>query len=279
LADDWPIVVVLDHPAIPKISLAPEKDALFISLNDWLGLHQMIRSTIGIIDYVRRALASGIDVLLGEESQRYEQLAAADAKWAGEIPTGVPALPYSPLGPSERLAAAFFDELIEKVADPNGSTGWHPEDYLRIVEQLDQVAILMRVHVGEKMIAAFGSMVEARSIKSFWVGDRESGARLCFLYDYFDAEFHGQDGEHFENWIRYYGLFRHHQAVDAGADPEIPTLAVGVLHSPANGSRNVYVFLQGLNQPQLPADVTAFCEAQFGILTGDAVIAPRIQQC
>ena len=134
---DWPIVVVIDHPSVPRVTIGSSDEALFISLNDWLNLHTMVRSTSGIIEYIQRALGSGIAVPLGHERDRYRELATADIAWASAVSTGVPRLLAEPLEPSERLAADFFDELVEKVADPEGSTGWSPDEYLHVIEHLD----------------------------------------------------------------------------------------------------------------------------------------------
>ena len=56
--EDWPIVVVLHHPKAPRITLVPSVDTLYLTFEDWLGLHSLIRSTHGLISYVRRALAA-----------------------------------------------------------------------------------------------------------------------------------------------------------------------------------------------------------------------------
>jgi len=273
-ADDWPIVVVIDYPSVPLVTLGSLDEALFISLNDWLNLHAMVRSTIGIIDYVHRALGSGIAVPLGRESDRYRELATADAAWASAISTGVPRLLGEPLEPPARLAADFFDELMEKVADPEGSAGWSPDEYLYVIEQLDAMPIGMRVHIGQKMVATFRAMSKARSRRSFFFGDRESGARLCFLYDYFDPKTHEPDGSYFLVQTAAYGVLRHHHAMEVGWDPDIPTLTIGVLHDPDRGRRYSFALFQGAAVPSLPSDVRATLEAEYGIFTGREVVRP-----
>lgn len=70
---DWPIVVIIDHPANPRVAFPPSSDTVYLSRDDWLGLHMMIRSTVGLISYVRRAIRTDLSVPLGQESQRYQE--------------------------------------------------------------------------------------------------------------------------------------------------------------------------------------------------------------
>src|SRR6266508_1496636 len=64
-AQDWPIVVVIDHPLDPPVVFKGSSDTLYLSLDDWLGVHSMIPSPRGVIAYVHRALATGRTIPLG----------------------------------------------------------------------------------------------------------------------------------------------------------------------------------------------------------------------
>lgn len=269
-AHDWPIVVVLSHPLSPPVSFGISLDTLHLSLEDWLGLHTMIRSSQGLIAYVRRALESGTTVPLGHESARYAQLAAADAAWAGQSPTSVPLLPSQPLQGEDRFAADLFSELIEKVADPT-SIGWNPEQYLRIVERLDRKPTLVRVKLGRRMIARFEEMVRERGRRSFFSMDSDSGERLCVLYDYDHAESANPTDHTFDSLLLAYTTLRHLQATESGAQASAGTLGVGVLHHPRDGRRYSFVLIES-DPPRLPPDLRRSLEADFGIFDGSGIV-------
>ncbi len=273
-AKNWPIVVVLDHRNAPPVTFLDSADILFISYADWRELHELIRSTVGVIDYVERALSSGISVALGLESRRYRALAAADSAWAEEIPTGVPILPAGRMAAADRQAADFFDELVEKVADSRGAIGWDDQNYLLIVEQLDQVPVGTRARLGTKLIATLEKVSPRQPSHGFWYGDRQSSARLCFRCELFERTTHGPDGEDFLITLTSYCALRHSQAIEAGWNPEVPTLAIGLLHDPMKGTRYVFASLRGDDLPCLPDDVREALERQYGVFTGDAVVVP-----
>lgn len=114
---DRPGVVILNHPTIAPVTLETTTDTLYISLTDWLDLHRMVRSTAGVITYVRRALACGLSVPLGREADRYRALAQADLE-AGSSLTSFPTLPPIGLTEQDLWHAALFDDLVERVSDP-----------------------------------------------------------------------------------------------------------------------------------------------------------------
>lgn len=274
--DDWPIVVILDHPRNPSVTFGASPNTLFLSLTDWQQLHSLVRSTAGLINYVRRALTSGVKVPLGAESGRYQNLAKADAVYASPSPTMVPILPSRPLHPKDRRYADLFDDLITKVADPDGATGWDEEQYLWIVEHLDRTPVLVRARLGAKMEQTFLSMIQHQARRSFFQMDRESGARFAFLYDYDSGEPDGEyfpDGEFIAPKIAAYGALRQHQALEAGCPPESATLAVGVLHNPTRGRRYQFAFFQGA-PPDLPEDLRSQLQEEYGIFDGTTIRPP-----
>src|SRR4051812_44601212 len=61
--DDWPAVVIIEHGSAPDVALEHDARTAFMSLEDWLHLHFRLRSTAAVIDYVERALKSGINRL------------------------------------------------------------------------------------------------------------------------------------------------------------------------------------------------------------------------
>ncbi len=269
-ASDWLSVVILDHPGAASVSFPPSVDTLFISLNDWLNLHRMVRSTAGVVTYVRRALASGLAVPLGQEANRYKQLAAADLAACDSI-TAFPTLPPIKLGDREKVHVALVDDLIEKVADRENS-GFDPEHYLQIVEQLDGIPLIGRVRLGAMMERTLRAMHQAKGRRSFMSTDSNSGGvysgdRLGFVYDYYDFETHGIGGQRFTMDVSLYAMLRQQQALEAGADPASATLAVGLLHHPQLGNKYQFAWVSG-TPPQMPADIRANLEDVYGIFDG-----------
>jgi hypothetical protein len=124
-ASSWASVVIVDHPSDPEVMLPPTPNTLYISVNDWRNLHRWLRSTWGVIGYMRRAVDSGVDVALGREQDRYEVLAEADLHALGSL-TSFPTLPPYRIAGAEAWDAALFEDLIERLADPEGATGWAP---------------------------------------------------------------------------------------------------------------------------------------------------------
>jgi hypothetical protein len=268
LEPETPIVVIIDHPLDPEIEPKAHDDTVFISLSDWLGLHFMIRSTAGIIDYVERVLNHDVYVPLGSESQRYSIFASADQGWAraSNSAMSVPQLPSTVLSDEEAFCAAFYDELIDRVADSN-SLGWDAEQYLHIVEHLDVVPTLARVNIGRKMVSTFQAMVNAKARRSFLVSDADKNSRIAVLYDYTEENVDDAMVKLFMARIGSFGVLRHHQAIEAGASPGGSTLAVGILHHPLYGRAAAFGFIKG-KVPSLPAQLRGDLESEFGVWTG-----------
>lgn len=261
-ATTWPVVVIIDHPLSPSAVFEPSSNTLFISSGDWLNLHRMVRSTAGVISYVRRALSSGISVPLGDEATRYGALAEADLQAAGGI-TSFPTLPYGPLSDQELENAALFDDLVDRVADPIGSTGWDSEEYLTIVEQLDRAPLIGRSRIGARMRDRFLEMAKTRASRTFRAFDPSGGDdQLAFLYVYDDGRY-GDDGQRFIAEVACYTALRQHQALDAGANATFATLGIGALHRPDRGRRFAFARFHGRGIA-LPNDVRQSLEARYG---------------
>lgn len=272
-ADDWPIVSVIDHPLDPPVLFEGPPDVLYLSLRDWLELHGMVRSTLGLIAYVDRALGSRLSVPLGREAERYRELAAADLRWAGFSPTAVPVLPPEPLESDDLFAADLYSQLMEMVADST-SLGWDPEHYLRFIERLDRTPTLARVRIGRKMIEAFQEMERTRSRKSFFTMDQDSGAGLAVLYEYDHSPQVDLEDRSFPAHLMAYASLRHAHIVEAGLDPTAGLLAVQVVHHPKQGRRYNFVLIEH-DPPILPHDLRASLEEEFGIFDGARIVAPR----
>jgi hypothetical protein len=268
---NWPVVVIIDHVLEPPITFPSEPNVIYLTLRDWFGLHAMIQSTHGLIAYVRRALTSGIDVPLGQESTRYEQLAETDSSLANASSTSVPVLPGRPLTTDEQFAANLFSDLVDKVAD-SSSLGWDATGYLRIVERLDRVPTLIRVRLGNRMIDRFEAMVRDRDARGFLSVDKDTGARLCVLYDYDESQRADPSDRRFDNPLFAYTSLRHMQAIEAGGDAVAGTLGVGILHHPEDGRRYSFVLIDD-GSIELPGYVRSGLEERFGIFDGRRTVS------
>jgi hypothetical protein len=229
--DDWPIVVVIDHPRNPKLELEAHPDVFYVSLEDWLELHVRIRSSAGLIEYVRRALETGLTPLLGDEQSRYRVLAEADLRWAGLAPGQFPFLPAEPLEGERAIHAALFDDLIPQVVRAEEHEDWKVDRYLAVVTALDRVPTLARLEIGKKMRTTFLEMVDRRATRSFFTLDRVSGDRAGFIYSYTEKD-SPERRSAFAAEVGAYALLRHHHAVEAGYPSEATTLSVGCSTSP-----------------------------------------------
>lgn len=267
-ASKWAAVVIVDHPSEPQVALPPAPNTLYISLNDWRNLHRWLRSTWGVINYVRRAIDSGMEVKLGRELDRYSMLVAADVAASGSL-SSFPSLPPYRIEGTDAWDAALFEDLIERLADPDGATGWDAQQYLWIVEELDRVPPIARIRVGAKMRETFVAMCQARSRRSFMTIDPGNPrARIAFLYDY------DTSGDSAEDWfmaqVAAYGVLRHQHAISAGAEPSSITLAIGVLHHPDRGRRYVFFYVTETDLT-LPEDLRRQMEGEFGVFDGTSV--------
>ncbi len=270
-ASGWPSVIIVDHAADPQVVLPAEPNTLYISVNDWRNLHRWLRSTYGVISYIERAIASGIAVPLGQEQDRYRALAQADLAAPGSL-TSFPTLPPYCIDGDEARDAALFEDLIERLADPVGATGWDADQYLRIVEELDRQAPIARVRLGAKMRKTFLDMRASRQRRSFMTCNPEDPrARIAFLYEYDTSGDPG--GDWFMAKIALYGTLRHRQAIDAGADPSSITLAIGVLHNEEANRRRYVFFYASQTNLAIPADLRPQLEEEFGVFDGKAVRA------
>lgn len=99
---------------------------------------------------------------------------------------------------------------------------------------------------------------------------RDTGARLCVLYDFDHSVDADPTGRTFDALFAAYTTLRHIQAVEAGEEAAAGTLGVGVLHHPREGRRYSFVLLEDTSL-SLPADIRRSLESQFGVFNGKFV--------
>jgi hypothetical protein len=260
--DGWPIVVLIDHPHAPSIELPNEPNLLYMTMRDWMNLHDRLRSTASVIEYTHRALDSGLRPPLGQEHRRYRRLAEADADYATR-PGTLPILPLERPSEEELFAVEFFDELVEKVADP-ANKPWDENNYLHIVELLDSQPILLRASIGTKMMDTFMKVRAEGKARGFGALDRLAGDRLVFYYDVEEGDDLSDLDEHHLADVAAYGALRHIHAFESGAGKETRTLAVGIRHHERFGRRYAFALYEG-PAPPMDARTRRALEADHGI--------------
>ncbi|BAD57227.1 hypothetical protein NFA_23800 [Nocardia farcinica IFM 10152] len=268
----WAGVVIIDQQNVSAIEFPASTDTLYITLDDWLQLHFMIRSTAGIIDYVERALDSGVTVALGDEADRFVALARADLEACTTL-SQFPTLYAGQLSGEEELSVAAVDALVERVADP-ANRGFDPGSYLGIVEQLDRIPIVGRARLGSKMRQTASDVADDGKSRSFIVIDSDLGPglrgnRLAFIYNRFNFLVHGIEGHYFNAEVAGYAATRQLQALRNGADTESGTLAVGVLIDRKLGPRYTFVFISGA--PNIPDEIAVHFASKYGTLDGRSI--------
>ena len=99
--NDWPILVIIDHPKLSPIDRGFQNDVVYFSFADWQALQRRLRLISATLDYVRRIQVSKIHVQLGHESSRYYSFYLADKH---SVAGATAALPYL-------IDTEDFDEL------------------------------------------------------------------------------------------------------------------------------------------------------------------------
>jgi SEC-C motif len=255
----WPAVVLIEHPRAPSnISLDVHANTVFMTVDDWYGLHERLRSTAAVITYVQRALVSGVHPDLGNEVLRYGAHAEADAVAAGG---GYPMLPAASIHGEDETYAAFVDDLIEKVWPQDGPWPWSdPDDYRLVIEALDRIPPAMRADLGRKMFNTLLEVRRTRERRSFFLAHSQFLGRFIFVYDLLD----NVSSE--DQMARLVALtsVRQQEAVESGTSERPGTLGVGVLHDEDQGRQYSFVFSGG--RPAPPTDVRWRVNSVFGVL-------------
>jgi hypothetical protein len=267
-AADWPAVIVVAHPDTPRILLSRHSDTMWITIRDWLGLHERLRSTAAVIGYVNRALSCPMHPLLGEEVFRYDALAKADETAFGG-PDSRPLLPRRSLEGEDQTAALFITDLIEKVWEPDGFHPWtEPEQYRKIVEDLDRIPPGTRADIGRKMWATFSAMLRERQRRSFLFWDGQQGGLFAVVYDRSE---HWGKPESFLGMVASLAQTRLAHAKEALPVAPKFALGVGILHDDDRGRS--YSFAHVETTEGLEPHVRRLIEEDFGVFNGSQVVA------
>lgn len=185
-SSSWPGVVLVDTGATP----VPDgytvdhsnTGCVVLTHDDWLTLHQYVRSTIGVIEYVNRLLDEGVPSPgLGREYERYALLAAADAA-AVRDGGGYPYLPAEPVTPADERFLALFDEWIEKDLNNPEATPAAPDSLRRAIEVIDAVPVSLRVALGQALLDRVRRSFQENRTTSGVLATTGSSDRILFFH-------------------------------------------------------------------------------------------------
>jgi hypothetical protein len=212
-----------------------------MSLADWYGLNTIVRSTAGVIEYIRRALKSDVSVPLGQEARRYAALADVDSGSSGE-PSRVQIVPRQPVtGPDAR-----YLDLVEEWIDADSAAGaiglpWRNPDHYRLaVEQIDRLPALLRVDLGhalERVAEASAAHAGGHSTNCFAPGVGQ------FIV-YADTFERWASGDHVQAYLGALAAVRHEQFTACLPSPR-STVLLGHLTRVDGPAVRTFVFVDG----------------------------------
>jgi hypothetical protein len=242
---------------------------MWITLEDWLGLHERLRSTAAVIGYVTRALASPLHPALGREVDRYDALAAADQSAQGG-PDSVPLLPAYSLEGEDETFSLLITEMIEQSWKPDGFFPWSdPDQYRQIVEDLDRIPPAFRARVGRRMFETYSKMRAGERRRSFTFVDYTQSGIFLFVYD---SSQRWPEPKEFLSMVLALAMTRFAQALESSRSTPRFALGAGVL---VDDSRGVsYSFAHVETADGLEGDIRRLIEEDFGVFNGSTVVAP-----
>lgn len=239
IVEDWPIIVILDHPRTQEVDLGFQDDLVCFTFTDWWHILLRLRSIAATLNYVKRILRDGVHVPLGHEKLRYSSLLLADQRATEGSATSVTYL--ADVEGFDKLGADIFHDVIDKVWPDDGIVPWQSaSEYRSIVEFLDAVPPRIQSEIGRWMLKKRSEIAGGRHIASGLVR-LDFGNRLVFACSHFRR----WSSEH--EWMAQFALLtniRHIQAFESGAPNNTVTLDVGALVEDRSGRRGVaYTFV------------------------------------
>lgn len=225
---DWVGVTIIEHPAPPSdVPVTPQPGVtpvIALLRRDWEFLFDQLRSTHAVVAYLHRI--GGSAPVLGNEPERYYELAAADAaaapgpvdptwKRRGGQPYSVPLLPAAPAGSDDNEAHAMVRIMLEDVATSlTGPDEWEP--WQVVLASLDSLPVGYRTNLGRFLLDALSAVTTAEAgttawrMRTFIVGPEQDqlGFAICSaLTDHTRAAFSA--------WLQ----LRHHERGEMRTSP------------------------------------------------------------
>ncbi|MFI1997072.1 SEC-C domain-containing protein [Actinoplanes sp. NPDC020271] len=158
----WPIIVIVDHPLNPHVTLPTYHDAFCISLPDWYEINRHLRSIHEVLRYVGRVLEHGADVAvpLSHEYDRFSSLVAFE----GTPRMSPRARPWTTFAAVEDAAAVSeYRTLLERTWGPNDELPGFPiDDYREMLDFLDDAPAVAQAFIGRWLVANRSQLRSAR---------------------------------------------------------------------------------------------------------------------
>lgn len=263
VTDDWPIIVVIDHPKCPEVDLGFQPGVLWITFEDWSALQRRLRSTAALINYTRRVLHDELHVPLGSELERYRAMRSADEEAALRSANGVPYLAHS--DQFDALGTDLYHDVIDKVWPDDGVIPWKSADeYRKIVEFLDAVPPHIQSDIGRWFLRKRSEIAKGMPTASGLVL-LEKRDRLVYACSHF-RQWAGA-----KYWLAEFSALtclRHTHDLESGAPEDTITLGVGALVGDGLRSTGVsysFVMLRGREAaPPMPAAMRVRFEWKYG---------------
>jgi hypothetical protein len=267
--DDWPVIVVLEHLAMPELTLDLGPDEFVITFEDWEALSHAVRSVAGLIYYVRRVLDHpDISVPLGHERERFDLMVRADAATDDGGATWAPWLSYAALEDPD--GADMYQHFIDRLWPQGEPLGMQAGDYLHAVEQLDRVPPAIRVELGRHWIGY---------IEATRHGGRRSGTVLLdelTIVMVVKQSNDPSDVRYFQSELGLLAMLRASEVASALGDR--PMLAIGVLSHDGGTDYACLGFENTGVLGPLPEDTAQHVREDFGSLDVSRLTVRRATQ-
>jgi hypothetical protein len=233
----------------PPVMSSPVPTIAVLSA-DWDFLHQVLPSTIAVINYAATRQWQLPSIPLGAEPDVFALLAENEGS-GNPIVIPVAGLPqghwrdvmareprlFSGALPEHRFARVI-DVMVEGAADrdPEFSSTSSPTDYMRIVEFLDRIPMLLRVDVGKAVLDLCQQVGEGGGYK----------ARLFGLpHGLMVALAHSGPRQDRSALLQSLTVARHSQALDSGAPASLLTVGVATEPIPSMGRSHDFFLVSG----------------------------------
>jgi hypothetical protein len=262
--EDWPIIVIVDHPRTPAMDLGFLPGVAWFTFHDWLELQRRLRSTSATIHYVQRIMTDRIHAMLGCEAERYASMSAADEMAARGSHSEGPYLAHPQ--DFDDLGTDLFHDVLNKVWPHDGVIPWKcAGEYRVIVEFLDNIPPDVQSRVGRWFLEK-RRQVATGSRQASGLALLERRDRLVYACS---QARHWNSAHDWHCEITLLAALRHKQALESGAADETKTLAIAALAEEREDQTGVsysFVLMDGREADlDIPADLRRSFERRYGI--------------
>lgn len=254
----WPIIVVVDHPLNPHVTLPTHEDAFCISLTDWHELNRHLRSVHEVLGYVDLVLERGADVAvpLSHEFDRFSSLVAFEGSSVRMSPRARPWTTFAAV--EDPVAISEYRTLLERTWGPNDDLPEFPsDDYREMLDFLDDAPAVAQAFIG-RWLAANRSQLRSlrrRVSGSVLVVDRP----LVLLMDY---QVNKPDKR---AWLAELWALTAARAIEYRRQTQAYRNALGVGIRVLDGFTDEYSYILMRPEIEVPDDLVRETEWYFGV--------------